>query len=156
MAVSPVPEGYRTVTPYLICRGADAAIQFYTRAFGAIEFLRLLMPDGSIAHAEIRIGDSIVMLSEENLDWGSTSPQTIGGTAVTLHIYVPDVDTVFQRALETGAVIVRPVQDQFYGDRSGCLEDPFGHRWLLSTHIEDVPPDEMERRMQAFSAGEGG
>jgi PhnB protein len=150
MPVNPVPEGYRTVTPYLIVSGAAKAIDFYKRAFGAEERVRMPMPDGKIGHAEIQIGDSIVMLADEFPQMGAQSPQTIGGTPVGLCLYVADVDVLFKRAIAAGAKEERPVQDQFYGDRSGTLIDPFGHKWTIATHIEDVTPEEMERRMAAM------
>ena len=144
------PAGYHAVTPYLALREAHAALDFYVRAFGAEPVLRLDMPDGTIAHAEIRIGDSILMLAEENADWGSRSPQALGGSPVSLMIYVPDVDAAFARALAAGATRVRPVEDQFYGDRSGTLADPYGYQWTLATHIEDVSTEEAQRRMNAM------
>lgn len=143
------PAGYHSVTPYLALRDAKAAIDFYKRAFGAELVLKLDMPDGKIAHAEIRIGDSILMLSEENPDWGNLSPQSLGGSPVFLMIYVSDVDTAFPMAIAAGATEVRPVQDQFYGDRSGTLKDPYGYQWTLATHTEDLSQEEIERRMQA-------
>ncbi len=144
------PTGYHSVTPYLALRDARAAIDFYTRAFGADLVLKLDMPDGSIAHGEIRIGDSILMLAEENAEWGNRSPVAFGGSPVSMMIYVPDVDTAFARALEAGATRVRPVEDQFYGDRSGTLKDPFGYQWTLATHIEEVSTEEAQRRMAAM------
>lgn len=144
------PPGYHSVTPYLALRGARAALDFYARAFGAERVLELDMPDGSIAHAEIRIGDSILMMSEENAEWGNRSPLALGGSPVHLMIYVPDVDAAFARALAAGAERVRPVEDQFYGDRSGTLKDPFGYQWTLATHIEDVSTEEAQRRMQSM------
>lgn len=146
MSVKPIPEGYHTVTPYIIVRDAAAAIDFYKRAFGATELLRLPMPDGKVAHAEIKIGDSAIMLADECPERGASSPQTIGGTPMTLMIYVEDVDAVYDRAVRAGAVVLRPVRDQFYGDRSGCLTDPFGHQWTVATHKEDVSQQELDRR----------
>jgi PhnB protein len=143
------PQGYHSITPYLALRDAKAAIDFYKRAFGAELVLKLDTPDGKIAHAEIRIGDSILMLSEENPDWGNLSPQSLGGSPVFLMIYVSDVDTAFPMAIAAGATEVRPVQDQFYGDRSGTLKDPYGYQWTLATHTEDLSQEEIERRMQA-------
>ena len=151
-AVPYKPPGYHSVTPYLALRDARAALDFYARAFGAELMLKLDMPDGSIAHAEIRIGDSILMLSEENPDWGNRSPQSLGGSPVFLMIYVPDVDAAFARALEAGAEAVRPVADQFYGDRSGTLKDPYGYQWTLATHVEDVSTEEAQKRMNAMVA----
>ena len=150
MAVPYKPPGYHSVTPYLALRDAKAAIDFYTRAFGAELVLKLDMPDGTIAHAEIRIGDSVLMLAEENAEWGNRSPLSFGGSPVSMMIYVPDVDAAFARALEAGATRVRPVEDQFYGDRSGTLADPYGYQWTLATHIEDVSTEEAQRRMAAM------
>jgi PhnB protein len=150
MSVPFRPPGYHSVTPYLALRGATAALDFYARAFGAERVLKLDMPDGSIAHAEIRIGDSILMLSEENADWGNRSPLALGGSPVHLMIYVPDVDAAFARALAAGASQVKPVEDQFYGDRTGTLKDPYGYQWTLATHIEDVSAEEAQRRMAAM------
>lgn len=147
---SPIPAGYGGVTPYLIVRGAAKAIDFYQRAFDATEVLRLPGPGGTIAHAELRIGDSHVMLADEMPEMGNRGPQSLGGTPVSLLIYVKDVDRQFERALAAGAETKRAVADQFYGDRTGVLTDPFGHVWSISTHIEDVPADEMDRRFQAM------
>ncbi len=145
--VKPIPEGYHSVTPYLIVQNAAEAIAFYHQAFGATELFRLPMPDGKIGHAEIKIGDSPIMLAEEFPDMGCHSPQALGGTPVSLALYVEDVDTVFDRAVFAGAKAERPVQDQFYGDRCGTVVDPFGHKWTIATHKEDVAPEEMQRRM---------
>ena len=149
MAVHPIPDGYHTITPYLTTRNAGEAIEFYKTAFGATEVGRLLMPDGGIAHAEITIGDSKIMLAEETVDWGNSSPQTLNGSPVNLCIYVEDVDAVFAQALAAGATTVEnmEVKDQFYGDRMGTLTDPFGHIWSIMTHIEDVSFEEMQTRM---------
>jgi PhnB protein len=144
--VKPIPEGYPRVTPYLCVAGAGAAIEFYTEVFGATERYRLPGPDDTIPHAELELGDSLIMLSDEAPDLGVLSPKTVGGTPVTMSVYVEDVDAVFERALNAGAKSLRPVEDQFYGDRSGQFEDPFGHRWNVATHIEDVSPEEMEKR----------
>ena len=144
------PPGYHSVTPYLALRDATAALDFYARAFGAELVLKLETPVGSIAHAEIRIGDTILMMSEENADWGNLSPLALGGSPVQLMNYVPDVDAAFARALAAGAAQVRPVEDQFYGDRTGTLKDPFGYQWTLATHIEDVSTAEAQRRMEAM------
>jgi PhnB protein len=146
--VKPIPEGYHTATPYLIVKNAAKAIDFYSRAFGATELMRFPDPSGKIGHAEIKIGDSVIMLADEFLDRGFKSPQTLGGTTSSLMLYVDDVDSVFKRAVAAGGKQVRPVEDQFYGDRSGFLEDPFGHQWSISTHTEDVSPEEMQQRMQ--------
>jgi PhnB protein len=142
----PIPKGYRTVTPYLVCRGAADAIDFYKKAFGAKEMLRMPMPDGKLAHAEIRIGDSIVMLGDETPAMGSSAPQTIGGTAVHIFLYVKDVDKAFAQATAAGARAEMPPMNMFWGDRYCKLADPFGHKWSMATHIEDVPPKEMARR----------
>ena len=158
MPVKPIPEGYHSVTPYLVIRGAAAAIDFYKEAFGAVELFRFPAPDGKIGHAEIKIGDSPIMLADEYPDMGYKSPQALGGTPVSLMIYLEDVDTVFNRAVEAGATVREAVQDKFYGDRSGTLTDPFGHNWHVATHKEDVSPEEMERRAKAASkaASSGG
>ena len=146
----PIPEGYHSVTPYLVVDDAKAAIDFYKRAFGAQEKFRMEMGD-RIGHAEILIGDSHVMLADEFPEMGHRGPKALGGTPVSLMIYVDDVDKVFPEALAAGAKEQRPLVNQFYGDRSGTLLDPFGHQWTVSTHIEDVPEDEMQRRMAEFS-----
>ena len=148
--VQPIPEGYHTVTPYLFIQGAAAAIEFYKKAFGAIEIMRMPGPDGKIGHAEIRVGDSKIMLADENPNMGARSPKSIGGCPFLLHLYVPDVDSLFAQAVAAGARVTRPIANQFYGDRSGGVDDPFGFAWYLSTHIEDVPPDEMARRAAEF------
>ncbi len=148
--VAPIPPGYHSVTPYLGQRDCTAAIAFYERAFGAVQTLRLDAPGGRIAHAELRIGDSVLMLSDEQPEWGNRSPATLGGSPVSLMIYVPDVDAAFARAIAAGGTQVRAVQDQFYGDRSGTLVDPFGYQWTLATHVEDVSDEEVRRRMAAL------
>lgn len=149
-SVSPVPEGYHSVTPYLIVDGAAAAIDFYREAFSAAEVLRMPRPDGRVAHAEIKIGDAHVMLSDEVPEMGYRSPAALDGSPISLHLYLADVDSTFAQAIAAGATEVRPVADQFYGDRSGTLRDPFGHVWTISTHIEDVAQDEIERRLAAM------
>jgi PhnB protein len=146
--VKPVPEGYHSVTPYLFIRGAGGAIEYYKNIFGATEVIRLSGPIGQVAHAELKIGDSIIMLADENPKIGAMSPQTAGGVSMCLHVYVEKVDDVVQKAVEAGAKLLRPVQDQFYGDRSGTLIDPFGHMWSVATHVEDVSPDEMKQRAE--------
>lgn len=151
--VKPIPEGYHTVTPYLIVKGAARAIDFYARAFGAKELFRMAQPDGRVGHAELQIGDSRVMLADEYPEIGAKSPQAYGGSAVTIHLYVPDVDAVVERAVAAGAQLTRPVADQFYGDRNGGVTDPFGHAWFVSTHVEDVSPEEIERRAAAQHGG---
>ena len=152
MPVQPIPDGYHTVTPYLIVDGAAGAIEYYRKAFGASELLRMPDPQGRIGHAEIRIGDSVIMLADEHHEMGYRGPRTLGGTSVSILLYLADVDAVFERAISAGGKALRPVADQFYGDRMGTLEDPFGHVWTLGTHIEDVSPEEMKRRMAAAHA----
>jgi PhnB protein len=152
----PIPDGYHSVTPYLIINDATAALDYYTRAFGAVELFRMPAPEGKIGHAEIKIGDSPIMLADEFPEMGYKSPQSLGGSPVSLMIYVEDVDTVFKQAIAAGGKEQRPVKDQFYGDRSGTLEDPFGHVWHVATHKEDVAPDEMERRAKAHTAAASG
>jgi PhnB protein len=145
-----IPEGYHSVTPYLIAKGAAEAIEFYKRAFGATEVMRMASPDGNIGHAEITIGNSSIMLADEYPEMGYRSPQSIGGTGVSLMLYVEKVDEVFSRSIAAGAKELQPIKDQFYGDRSGTLQDPFGHVWTVATHVEDVPPDEMRRRAEQY------
>lgn len=156
MAVKPIPDGYHTATPYLIIRGAADAIEFYKKAFGATELMRMPAPGGTIGHAEIKIGDSPIMLADEFPEMGYKSPQTLGGSPVSIMIYVEDVDTVFNQAVAAGGKVQRPLKDQFYGDRTGTLEDPFGHVWHVATHKEDVSAEEMERRAKAASAAASG
>ena len=151
--VKPIPEGYPQVTPYLCIDGASDALEFYGKVFGATERMRMLGPEGVVGHAELQTGDSLIMLSDEFPDMGVRSPRSIGGTPVTLSVYVEDVDEVFDRAVQAGANAIRAVEDQFYGDRSGQFEDPFGHRWSVATHVEDVPPEEMEKRAAAAMGG---
>ena len=148
--VSYIPKGYNSVTPYLIVRGAAQAIDYYKKIFGATEIMRMPGPDGKIGHAELKIGDSHIMLADENpsMGLGHSSAATIGASPVSLYLYLPDVDKVFDRAVAEGAKVLKPVQDQFYGDRSGFLQDPFGHLWGLATHVEDVSPQEMQERMK--------
>lgn len=152
--VKPIPDGYAAVTPYLTVKGAAQAIDFYKRAFGAEEVMRMPMPDGRVAHAEIRIGGSVVMLSDESEEWKAYSPQTVGDSSVSIMLYVPDVDVVVKRAIDAGATLTMAVADQFYGDRAGGLKDPFGHKWHVATHVEDVPPDEMKRRAEKMFGGQ--
>lgn len=149
MAAKPVPTGPRGATPYLIIKDAARALEFYKQAFGAVELLRLGDPNGRVEHAEIRIGDAPIMLADEFLDIGAQSPETLGGSPVCIHLYVEDVDAVAERALAAGARVVRPVKDQFYGDRSGTFADPFGHIWTIATHTEDLSPEEIQRRVEA-------
>ena len=151
--VKPIPDGFNSVSPYLAVRGAAQAIEFYRAAFGAQERYRLPAPDGkSIGHAELVIGNSIVMLSDEFPEYGKLSPLSTKGTSVTLVLYVPDVDAMFKQAVEAGAKVIQPVENKFYGDRAGCLADPFGHEWMLMTHVEDVSPEEMNKRLKDFYA----
>ncbi len=150
--VKAIPDGYHSVTPYLIIKGAADAIEFYKKAFGAVELFRMPQPDGKIGHAEIKIGDSAIMLADEFPEMKYFGPQTLGGSSVSLLIYVEDVDTVFQRALAAGASEQKAIEDKFYGDRMGSLVDPFGHVWHIGTHTEDISPEEMEKRAAAASA----
>jgi PhnB protein len=156
MTVKMIPDGYHSVTPYLIITGAAEAIDYYKKAFGATELMRMPAPGGKIGHAEIMIGDSPIMLADEFPEMGHKSPRTLGGSPVSIMIYVEDVDAVFDQAVAAGGKVQRPVKDQFYGDRSGSLEDPFGHLWHVATHKEDLSAEEMERRAKAASAAGGG
>jgi PhnB protein len=156
MPVKPIPDGYHSVTPYLIVNGAARAIEFYKKAFGATELLRFDGPDGKIGHAEIKIGDSPVMLADEHPGTLSRSPKSYGGSPVGILLYVDNVDAVASQAVAAGAKVLRPVKDQFYGDRSGTFADPFGHVWTIATHIEDVPPEEIDRRVAAMMKQPGG
>lgn len=151
--VNPIPDGYPRVTPYLIIDGASAAIDFYTSVLGATDRMRMPAPGGKVGHAELEIGDSVIMLADEAPEMDALSPRTVGGTPVSLMVYVEDVDAVFAKAIDAGARELQPVEDKFYGDRSGSFEDPFGHHWNVASHVEDIPPDEMEKRMaEATSA----
>ncbi|MDQ4058178.1 MAG: VOC family protein [Actinomycetota bacterium] len=151
--VKPIPEGYPQVSPYLCVDGAAAAIDFYVKIFGAIERVRMPAPGDKVGHAELQIGDSLIMLADEFPEMNVRGPKSFGGTAVTMSVYVEDVDDVFDRAVKAGAKPMRPVENQFYGDRSGQFEDPFGHRWSVATHVEDVPPEEMARRAAEAAGG---
>ena len=152
--VKPIPDGYPRVTPYLIVDGAAGAIDFYASVLGASQRGdRMEMPNGKIGHAELELGDSVIMLADEAPDWGALGPGSVGGTPVTIHVYVEDVDDVFAKALAAGATEVRAVTDEFYGDRSGQFNDPWGHRWNIATHVEDVPPEEMAERAKASMGG---
>jgi PhnB protein len=152
--VQPIPDGYPRVIPYLSVQGGSDAIEFYTQVLGATERMRMPAPDGKIGHAELEIGDSVIMLADEFPDMGANkSPKTIGGTPVTVMVYVEDVDAVYQKALDNGASAINKVEDQFYGDRSGSFEDPFGHHWYVASHVEDVPPEEMAKRAAAAMGG---
>jgi len=151
--VSYIPKGYNSVTPYLIVKGAAQAIDYYKKVFGATEVMRMPGPDGKIGHAELKIGDSNIMLADENptMGLGHTSAATIGGSPISLYVYLPNVDDVVKRAATEGAKILKPVEDQFYGDRTGFIQDPFGHLWGVATHIEDVAPKDMEARMKKMT-----
>jgi PhnB protein len=151
MTVKPIPDGYHSVTPYLIVKGAADAIEFYRQAFAAAEVMRIPGPDGRVGHAELQIGDSRIMMADEHPEMNALAPQSPGSSGVSLCLYVEDVDTTVARATAAGASVRRPLQNQFYGDRSAVLEDPFGHVWSVATHIEDVSPDELQRRIQAMS-----
>ena len=146
--VKSIPAGYEGITPYLICRNAEAAIDFYKRAFGATEIYRIGSP-GTIGHAELKIGNSIIMLADEFPDMGAVGPETIGGTPLSLMIYVTEVDKFTQKAIAEGLEVLRPVEDQFYGDRSGQFKDPFGHKWVFATHVEDLSPEDIQARAAA-------
>jgi PhnB protein len=148
--VSYIPKGYNSVTPYLVVKGAAQAIDYYKKVFGATEIMRMLGPDGKIGHAELQIGTSRIMLADENPTMGAgyTGAATIGGSPVSIYVYLPDVDDAVKRATAGGAKLLKPVQDQFYGDRSGFIQDPFGHLWGIATHIEDVSPKDMQERMK--------
>ncbi len=151
--VNPIPDGYPRVTPYLIVNGAAAAIDFYKSVLGATERMRMAGPDGKLGHAELEIGDSVIMLADEHPEMNARGPKTVGGTPVFLHVYVEDADSVFERAVEAGAEPLQPVEDKFYGDRSGGFEDPFGHHWNVATHVEDIPLDEMSKRAAEAATG---
>jgi PhnB protein len=147
MSVKPIPEGYHTLTPFLTVRNAERAIEFYKQAFGAQERGVAKGPDGKVMHAELKIGDSVIMLSDEYPEFGSLSPQSVGGSPMGLHIYIENVDAAFDRAVKAGAQVEMPVMDQFWGDRYGKLKDPFGHKWSIATHVKDMSADEMKRSM---------
>jgi len=150
MAVKPIPDGYPRVSPYLIVDGAAKAIDFYTTVLGANERMRMGGPDGKVGHAELVLGDSLIMLADEFPDMGAAGPKKVGGSPVTINVYVEDADATFKRAIDNGAKELRAVEDKFYGDRGGEFEDPFGHKWSVQTHIEDVSPEEMQKRMAAM------
>jgi PhnB protein len=154
--VRAIPEGHHTVTPYLIVGDAAGALAFYKKAFGAEELMRVAAPRGKIGHAELRIGDSVIMLADEYPDMNARGPHAFGGSPVSIHLYVEDVDAVAGQAIAAGATVVRPVQDQFYGDRSGSFTDPFGHSWHVATHKEDLTPEELDKRVKAAMAQHGG
>lgn len=153
MAVRPIPEGYPRVTPYLVIDGAAAAIDFYSDVLDAKEQMRMSTPDGGVGHAELLIGDSMIMLADEDADMGARSPKTIGGSPVSLLVYVEDVDATFAKAIKAGATQRAAVEDKFYGDRSGTFEDPWGHQWHVASHVEDVSPEEMDKRLAELYGG---
>ena len=151
MTAKPIPDGYHSVTPYLCVKGAAQAIEFYKKAFLATERMRIAHPDGRVGHAELQVGDSVIMLSDEFPEMGARSPQSLGGSPVSIHLYVEDADAIFSQAVAAGARIKRAIADQFYGDRLGGVEDPCGHTWWISTHKEDLSPQEIERRAASAS-----
>ena len=148
LSVKPIPEGMHTVTPHLVCAGAAEAIEFYQTAFGATELSRVPGANGKLMHASVRIGDSVVMLNEEMPEWGAFGPKSLKGSAVTVHLYVENADAVFEQAVAAGAKITMPLDDMFWGDRYGKVEDPFGHQWSIGTHVRDVTPEEMQKAME--------
>lgn len=147
-----IPQGMHTVTPHLICAGAAEAIEFYKQAFGAVELSRMLSPEGKVMHASIRIGDSVIMLNDETPQWESYGPKHLKGSPVTIHLYVEDADAVFAQAVKAGAKPTMPLEDMFWGDRYGKVEDPFGHQWSIGTHVRDVTPEEMQKAMEQMCA----
>jgi PhnB protein len=151
-SVKPIPEGMHTVTPHLICAGAADAIEFYKQAFGAVELSRMPGPEGKIMHASVRIGDSVVMLNEEMPQWGSFGPKHLKGSPVTIHLYVENVDSVFEQAVRAGANVTMPLDDMFWGDRYGKLEDPFGHQWSIGTHVRNATVEEMQKAMEQMGS----
>jgi PhnB protein len=150
--VRPIPEGMHTVTPHLICAGGAEAIEFYKKAFGAVELSRMTGSDGKLMHASIRIGDSVIMLNEEMPEWGSFGPKHLKGSPVTIHLYVENVDAVFEQAVNAGAKVTMPLDDMFWGDRYGKLEDPFGHQWSVATHMRDPSQEEMQKAMEQMGS----
>lgn len=150
--VNPIPEGMRTVTPHLICAGAAQAIDFYKKAFGAVELSRMPGPDGNVMHASIRIGDSVIMLNDEMPQWGALGPKSLKGSPVTIHLYVEDADALFAQAVKAGAKVTMPLDDMFWGDRYGKVEDPFGHQWSIGTHVREVNPAEMQKAMEQMGS----
>jgi PhnB protein len=150
MSVKPVPEGYHTLTPYMTVRDAASAIEFYKKAFGAVEKGVMKGPDGKIMHAELRIGDSLFMLADEFPEWGSLSPQSTGGAGMGLHVYVDNVDAAFDQAIAAGGIVEMPVSDMFWGDRYAKLVDPFGHKWSIATHMKDMSGEEIEEAQEEF------
>ena len=154
-AVNPIPTGFPEVIPYLIVHDGHAAVEFYKKVFNSKERDFVTMPDGKVAHAELEIGESLIMLADEHAEASARSPKTIGATPVFIHVYVEDVDTVFKRALDAGATELRPLENQFYGDRTGTLLDPFGHQWSIATHVEDVSKEELARRFEEMTKSQG-
>lgn len=154
--VNAIPVGYEGATPYLIVKEATRALEFYQKAFGATEIMRIPAPEGKVGHAEIKIGAALIMLADEFPDMNCRSPQSFGGTPVSIMVYVQDVDRFVNRAVAAGATVLRPVENKFYGDRAASLEDPFGHQWHFATHVEDMPPDELAKRAEAFMKPQGG
>ncbi|MBY0513439.1 MAG: VOC family protein [Gemmataceae bacterium] len=152
MGVKVIPDGYHSVTVYLIIQGAAKALDYYKEAFGATELFRIPGPGDTVGHAEIKIGDSIIMLADECPAWGNKSPTALGGSPTGICLYVDDADAVFDRAVAAGGTVKKPIENQFYGDRSGSIVDPFGHVWTVATHVEDVSPEELNRRMAEFTA----
>ena len=155
MTVKHIPDGYHSITPYLSIKGAKEAIEYYKQAFNATEIFRLVAPGGEIGHAELKIGDSHIMLADPCAEGTFRSPQALDGTSVALHVYVEEVDAFFTQAVDAGAKVVKPVQDQFYGDRTGSLEDPFGHIWFVATHKEDLTPEEINKRAESLFKQDG-
>ena len=151
--VKPIPDGYHAMTPYLIVDGAANAIDFYTKIFGATEKMRMPSPGGKVGHAELNLGDTMIMLADEHPEMDARAPRAFGGSPVSLMVYVPDVDATVAKATAAGAKVVRKIENQFYGDRMGTIEDPFGHRWHVATHVEDVSPEEMAKRAAALGKG---
>ena len=151
----PIPDGMHSVTPHLICAGASDAIAFYKAAFGAVELSRMPGPGGKVMHASVRIGDSVLMLADEFPEWGGLGPKARGGSSVTIHLYLPDVDAAYAKAVAAGATPTMPVADMFWGDRYGQVEDPFGHKWSIATHTRDMTPEQMMEGMKQMSAGQG-
>jgi uncharacterized glyoxalase superfamily protein PhnB len=151
-SVKPIPNGMRTVTPHLICAGTAEAIEFYKKAFGAVELSQMPGPDGKVMHASIRIGDSVIMLNDEMPDWGTLGPKSLKGSPVTIHLYVENADAVFAQAVHAGAKVTMPLDDMFWGDRYGKLEDPFGHHWSIGTHVRNVSPAEMQQAMEQMGS----
>lgn len=151
-AVRPIPGEFHTITPHLVCAGAAEAIEFYQKAFGAVELSRISGSDGKVMHASVRIGDSVAMLNEENPEWGAFGPKSLKGSPVTIHLYVENADAVFEQAIRAGARVTMPLDDMFWGDRYGKLEDPFGHQWSIGTHIRDVSAEEMQKAMEQMGS----